>query len=657
MNDAEFLAEQIAYLPTERPKTSITEYARSRRVLPSGTPFPGPFNPDITPYVEYIAEAIGPFSGFTEIYVMKGAQTAFTTGIVENPIAYYMGENPTEILLVSATDDALERWATKRLEPLIDSCGLRERIGVQMVASAKSRRTGDKTFCKTFPGGALDMASAQSAASLRSASKRIVIVDEADGAPAHLRTGEGRYLDVVFARTNAWGPRKKFVVLSTPTRAGFSEIHRLYQTGNQCKYYVPCPHCNHLQVLQMGDVETNYGLKSIEDEQGNLTVYYQCEKGCPPIYNHHKTWMMSKSNGAKWIATATPNHPGILSVQLSSLYSPVGMLSWKEFYLKYLEAQRTPDGMTSFENLYLGEVSQERGARPSPEKVIELRGTYQRGTVPNGVLFLTMAVDVQVGSSRDRKNPARLEVEVLGHGFGYRTWSVEYLVFPGAIDNAHRGAWAKFREWAMDGGLVFKRGDGVAFTPGLTFVDAGEGESAPVVYEFCAGWDNMFPSKGFKELLKHKKDSPEGDLTETGPQAFKKYRPTKITDETTLWTISTLHYKSIVYANLQKRKGEGSSSTPPGYMEFPMDYPDSYFDGLTAEEKRRDGSFWCPTGRRNEPLDVRVYALCAADVYLENLVKAAREEAKSRGFSKFEADKINSRHVLEQKAKKLGVMR
>ena len=40
------------------------------------------------------------------------------------------------------------------------------------------------------------------------------------------------------------------------------------------------------------------------------------------------------------------------------------------------------------------------GQRPKLEKVIELRGTYKEGQVPNNVLFITIGVDVQRGSKK-----------------------------------------------------------------------------------------------------------------------------------------------------------------------------------------------------------------------------------------------------------------
>ncbi|MHC4363647.1 MAG: phage terminase large subunit family protein, partial [Planctomycetota bacterium] len=143
---------------------------------------------------------------------MKATQLGLSA-CAENIIAYYM--------------DELKKWATKRLEPLIDSCGIRHKISAQ-TENIKSRRSGDLIFTKEFVGGALDMSSAQSAAGLRSDSKRILIPDEVDGAPPELRTGEGNWLEVARARTNAWGTKAKIFILSTPTTYDTSMIYSEY---------------------------------------------------------------------------------------------------------------------------------------------------------------------------------------------------------------------------------------------------------------------------------------------------------------------------------------------------------------------------------------------------------------------------------------------
>jgi len=75
---------------------------------------------------------------------------------------------------------------------------------------------------------------------------------------------------------------------------------------------------------------------------------------------------------------------------------------------------------------------------------------------------------------------------------------------------------------------------------------------------------------------------------------------------------------------------------------------------LTAEEKLRDGRF-DPCGRKNEALDCRVYALCAADVYLYGLVRQIKEVMKKKKISRDIIEKIDRRFVIEKLKKEIGV--
>ena len=89
--------------------------------------------------------------------------------------------------------------------------------------------------------------------------------------------------------------------------------------------------------------------------------------------------------------------------------------------------------MRTFVNLQMGLPYKEMGTSPPLDKVIELKGGYRSREIPEGVLFLTCALDVQQGSKTDAKSPPRLEMEILGHGQEFRTWSIEYKVFTGRI--------------------------------------------------------------------------------------------------------------------------------------------------------------------------------------------------------------------------------
>ena len=348
--DKKFLQEQNGKKPTMPPCSLISEYIEGKRVLPPSTPFLGFWENRRTPYLVEIMDNMSPFSAVQHQAIMKGAQIGVTAA-AENVIAYWMDENPAEIMFISATEPLLEKWGIKRLDPLIESCGYRDKIFAQ-TENKNSRRSGDKTFTKEFVGGALDMASAQSSASLRSDSKQILIRDEIDGAPALLRSGEGNWLDVSFARTKAFGHRKKVMDFSTPTTFENSLINRQYELGDQRKFIVPCPRCKKEIELKMGNDKSAYGLKG-ETKAGQLwKVYYLCEHCHKEFFNHNKTEMLTRG---RWIPTARSFSDAYRSYHISSLYSPVGMFSWEELFQEFMSAVKqfihSVDGPTCVRDL------------------------------------------------------------------------------------------------------------------------------------------------------------------------------------------------------------------------------------------------------------------------------------------------------------------
>ncbi len=626
-----------------RPSITVSQYAESRRVLPPGTPFPGPWSNARTPYLIEPMDAMSPSSPVQRVVIAKGAQLGFTAA-AENVTAFWMDASPAEILFVSATEELLRRWVTKRLEPTIDSCGFRRKIHAQGEVQQK-RRSGDRVFSKEYPGGTLEMVSAQSPGGLRSDSKRILIRDEIDGAPQMLHTGEGNWLDVSYVRTNAWGSRRKVLDFSTPKTFDESSIWPEYLRGDCRKFAVPCPHCGTFQFLVWDGGANGAGIKwRTEGGTGPghvVEVWYQCEHCKGAIHNHDKARMLPLG---EWQPTAISESPVLRSYHLSSLYSPVGMLSFEELVGAYLKSQQTPEGGRSFISLYLGEPYRETGQRPNVENVINLRSGYKAGMIPSdNVLFLTMAVDVQQGSEKDPEhNPARLEVEVCGHGAGYRSWSIQYFRIPGGIHDPSSGAWETLNQMALDGAFKFERKDGRVFVPAITLIDSGDGTNIDTVYSLAAGWRNTYACAG-TDLLKKKQDKNNDEM---GKGNFDRYRMTRQRDDTPVVYVSSNYYKHFIYKSLAVKIPD-IGDIPAFACAFPQDYTRQYFEMLTAEEKRVDGSFYCPSGRRNEALDLRVYNLAARDFYIDLKINEIREQYQKRGATKAQLLEIRSPAVLQ----------
>lgn len=665
--DHQFLRQLNNNKPTEPPPEFISDYIDGRRILPPGSPRPGIFDINVMPAMIEPMNNMGPYSGINRTTMMKGVQIAATTYLAENVIAYYMDPNPAEILYCTATNALLEKW-TKRLEPLIDSCGFRNKISAQIV-NTKSRKTGDKMYSKEYPGGSLSMASLQAPASMRSESNQIIVTDELDGTlKKETSTGEGGFLGLLDGRAAAYGENFKLMELSTPKLLEDSIINPQFEDGDQRYYNVPCLKCGADIILKSEQ------LRPIYDKLGRLDyVWYECECNAQ-LFDSDKKEMMRIGN-AKWVPTTVPKDKRHRSYQLSSLYSPFA--SWTKFYTRYLRSEEDPLWKPTYRNLWQGLPYKEDGQRPDISKKNKLRGEYKSGSVPQGVLLLTMASDVQRGKEvfqamsekkltaeieRLKKkgvnlwkaNIPRIELEVYGEGLAYRSWQIEYKIFYGHTTHGpYEGAFERMYEWLEETKLTYRRADGMIFRPKISFMDATDGINKAAVFEFCDRMGrNSYPNVN-TGWLQRKRDpglDPESQFD------FDRYRlKKKGMKDIEHVVISTNYYKKLVYQRIAiERNLEPGGSQRPAFCDFPRETADHYFKMLTNEEQLTDGSFR-DSGRPHEALDCRGYNLCAAQVWLDQKVIEGRMALEKAGYGKEEVKKFDKKMVLDRLEKEIAV--
>ena len=666
-SDHQFLRQLNSLKPTEPPPRLISEYIDGRRILPPGSPRPGIFDIHVVPAMIEPMDNMAPYSGINRTTLMKGVQIAATTYLAENTIAYYMDANPAEILYCTATNALLEKW-TKRLEPLIDSCGFRDKISAQIV-NTKSRKTGDKMYSKEYPGGSLSMASLQAPASMRSESNQIIVTDELDGTlKKETSTGEGGFLGLLDGRAAAYGENFKLMELSTPKLLEDSIISPQFQDGDQRYYNVPCLRCGADIVLKSEQ------LRPIYDKLGRLDyVWYECECNAQ-LFDSDKKEMMRIDN-AKWVPTAVPKDKRHRSYQLSSMYSPFA--SWTKFYTRFLRSEEDPLWRPTYRNLWQGLPYKEDGQRPDITKKNKLRGEYKSGTIPHGVLYLTMASDVQRGketfqamTGREltaeikkmksegvnlwKSKLPRIEMEVFGVGARYRSWMIEYKVFYGHTTHGpYEGAFEEMYQWIQETELKYFRSDGVAFTPRISLMDASDGMSKSAVFEFQdrVGM-NAYPNVN-DGWLKKKKDPGIDEETRFN---YDRYRLVSKGQKDIAWVnISTNHYKKQVYERIVvERELNGGEDQRAGFCEFPKDTPDHCFKMLTNAEQLNDGTFR-DGGKPVEYLDIRSYNLCGADIWIDQKVIEGRNELKKAGYDDEELKKFDKKVVLTRLERELEV--
>lgn len=561
------------------PRVTVSQWAdRFRYLAPTSSAEPGQYRTDRTPYLREIQDKLSATDPVQEVVFIKGAQVGATESGF-NWLGYIIDVAPAPTLLVQPTDAMSKRNSKMRLDPMIEATPrLREKI-----KPARSRDSGNTTLQKDFPGGTVVMTGANSAVGLRSMPVRFLMLDEVDGYPIDL-DGEGSPVDLARARTRTY-PRKKIYLVSTPTVEGQSVIEKEFQDSDQRRFFVPCPHCEHMQHLKF---------ENLRWESGDpMSALYFCEECGAGIEERFKSFMLKRG---EWRATNADFHnPLKVGYHINSLYSPYGWYSWTDAARDWERADGDVTKQKAFINTVLGETYKEKGEAPAWENLYNRREQYAINTPPSTVAFLTAGVDVQ----KDR-----LELEIVGWCRDKRTYSIDFRSLIG--DTSARPVWDELSKVLTE---TWTREDGAQMTLRMMAVDTGY--NTQHVYDFCRRFDvtRVIPVKGNDSQQMLIAPPRQVDITRSG----KKIGRVKV------WHVGVSVIKSELYGFLRQEKDE-EGGVPYGFCHFPQ-YDQHYFRGLTAEElqmKINNRGFrvyqWIKKYDRNEPLDCRVYARAAASV-------------------------------------------
>ena len=450
---------------TPDPLLTVSEWADQYRVLSGKSASePGKWRTNRTPYLKEIMDCLSPTSPVERVVFMKGAQVGGTE-CGNNWIGYVIHLAPGPMMAVAPTVEMAKRNSKQRIDPLIEESPTLS----SLIAPARARDSGNTILGKEFRGGVLVMTGANSAVGLRSMPVRYLFLDEVDGYPGDVE-GEGDAIALAEARTRTFARRKIFIV-STPTISGSSRIEREYEQTDQRQFMVPCPHCEHEQVLTFEQLIWEKGLPE--------TAHYKCESCEQPIYEYQKTEMLERG---RW-QSSIPDYVGkTVGFHLSSLYSPVGWRSWADIAAAWEAAQGSATALKAFKNTELGETWVEQGETPEWERLLERREDYRIGTVPLGAALLCAGVDVQ----KDR-----IEVSVWAFGRGKEAWLVEHRVLAG--DTSRETVWQRLREmldesWTHASGVQLR----------LTRIGLDTGFATQEAYAFVRKWRDprLLPMKG-----------------------------------------------------------------------------------------------------------------------------------------------------------------
>ena len=493
-----------------------------------------------------------------EIVVMKSAQVGWTE-LLGNVVAYYIDRDAAPILLIQPTLEMGEAWSKDRLAPMIrDTPALLGKI-----KDARTRDSGNTLLHKTFPGGHITVAGANSPAGLASRPIRIVLCDEVDRYPASAGT-EGDPISLARKRSTTFWNRK-LLMGSTPTVKGASRIESAFEASDQRHYLVPCPHCEEMDRLQWPNVKW--------DQDHPRKAYYACPHCGGVIEDRHKQYMLARG---KWVASQDSD--GIAGFHINELYSP--WVGFGDTAASFIDAKRSPETLQTWVNTALGETWVERGDAPSHERVMAMRSDYQSKEVPDGAILLTAGVDVQ-------KN--RLVYVVKAWGLGMASWLVEFGTVFGETDLPD--VWTRLRDV-----LSTEYGD---HRIRMTMIDSGF--RADAVYAFCRTFPAAVPSKGHDTLQQPVRMS-RVDVS---------IRGIVIKNGVKLWHVDSGWFKTMIHGRIDWPQDQ------PGAWHLPLDISDDYAQQLVAESKITLPSgkvIWKRHDRENHALDAEVYATAAARV-------------------------------------------
>ena len=582
-NGAEVYRE--AYFRGLRPDPSLwvdqwaDEYMRIPR--DTGAAEPGKYRTSRTPYAREPMRCLSPAHPCKRVVTMVASQL-MKTQIALNWIGGLIHMVPSNILTLLPSLSLAKRVSSRISKTIKATPVLSERV-----AANRSRDSRNTMDTKEFEGGSLYVTTAGSAANLAELSARYIYGDEIDRWDVDVGE-EGDPIELAETRGSTFGRNAKFYFSSSPTIKGASRIADLFETSDQRYYYVPCPHCGHMQILEWENLHYSADFN---------VVHYQCAgPECDVlIEEHHKGLMLARG---EWRSHA-PGDGETIGFHLNALYAPLGWTDWRSLAKQFEKAKKAQnrgdlEPMQVFYNTRLAKVWDSAQEQTKAEVLKERarRETYGLGSMAYRALMLTASVDVQAN---------RLELMVMGWGVGMERWVIDFQIIWG--DPADDRTWAVLDDKLK---VRYPHPCGVGLGILATAVDSG-GHHTDEVYQFCRvrRWRNIFAIKGAskpgKPVIAQRPSMVDvtwkGQTERNGAE---------------LWFVGTDTAKDWIYNRYPFEDG-------PGALHFANDLPDEFFDQCVAERKvaryvRGHKRIEWVKGKaeRNEALDLMVYNLAMA---------------------------------------------
>lgn len=637
--------ETAAQIVSAPPPRAADTWAEQNRVLPPGTPEPGPFRYSRTPYMIPVCKAFHSPKYKRVIFVM-GTQMG-KSATMFNVIGWRLDDDPGPVIYIGPTQSNIDKVVEPNIAKMFKECASLDR-------KVKKEKGETSKHRKNVGGVHLRLAWAGSATELASDSAILTLVDEIDRPDANA-SGEGSLEDIAEARGDAYADSKTGYT-ATPTEGRtsriahpetgllhwgiadekhlFSPVWRLWQNGTRHEWMVKHLDKDCGEYFSPSSDLLWWPGKGTAEECTPAVASKEAKLICP-----HCGGMINDSDRQKMNAVGVEVAPGqtvdaktglvqgiadtedndAYSIWVSGLCSFSAKKSFGFLAKKLLEAINSgdPGKLMAVHNTGFGEVYSVAGDAPAWEEVHELRHNYQAGQVPEGFNDLICTVDVQ-------KN--RLYYVIRAWRAGMSSRLVEWGEVWGDTDKPE--VWAELDE--------FFEQEWQGHTIKLMGVDAGY--RTDEVFAFVRrhkmkaralmGFERL--NKPFKmvrlEVDKQGKTRKHGDKR---------------------WDFDTNVAKAWVHSRVRWPKGK------TGDWLLPSDITEEYCQHIVAEEYNEENGKWEKIAKRNDFLDCEgMNYMCARMVRIDRKKLSDQSESNDSTDAENEATDDSTDDQQSTKPKK-----
>ena len=413
-----------------RPPVNVAEYAAEHRWLNNtGGGYVGRWRHEMTPY---LVDPMADLNSLDHLTVcVVGPGQSGKTSIPENWLLQSVGTNPAKMLWLMQTDDAVEAYVKDRINPMIDDHEvLRKNQG--------PRPVDDSLHFKRFRTMSVEFLSATLRNLINKSAPRIVL-DEIDAYP----DGLGDVVALADVRRQTFGMWSKILAISHPDKARglrpdrdwTAGIMAVYADSDRRVWYWACPHCG--SWSSPAPIADRVMLLKYPEEGSLDEIAAAARLVCPinncEIENHHRHAM---NIGGRWIGrgqeisqagavTGELVHAKTAGFWIVGVMSPFLLGGIGGLARARVKAERELEISGEEETLRQVMVKQWGVPYAPPKSLgsIDANTLAERadpdlklGIVPDGVRFLTVAVDCQI---------AHFEYLVRGWGVGGESWIID----------------------------------------------------------------------------------------------------------------------------------------------------------------------------------------------------------------------------------------